>query len=189
VSEPRIEAGRVGRPHGLDGSFYVTGVRPRLLREGTSVWLDGECMRIVAKRGVEERPIVRLEGVEDRTAAQALRGRTLAVERSQAPALGEDEWWAEDLQGCAVLDGERAVGVVRRLLELPSCEALEVIRGPARGPARAARDAEEEGDTEPRDSRPRQDQPLLVPMVRDAIRSVDMAARTIDVDMSFVEGG
>lgn len=162
MSEPRIEAGRVGRPHGLDGSFYVTGARPRLLHEGASVWLDGELVRILSIRGVAERPIVRLQGVDDRTAAEGLRGRTLTVERSQAPALGEDEWWAEDLEGCAVIDGERSVGTVRRLLELPSCEVLEVVADAV--------------------------QPLLVPMVRDAIRKVDMQARTIDVDMSFVEG-
>jgi 16S rRNA processing protein RimM len=177
VSEPRIEAGRVGRPHGLDGSFYVTGARPRLLREGTSVWLDGELVRIVAIRGVQERPIVRLHGVDDRTAAEGLRGRTLTVERSQAPALGEDEWWAEELEGCAVIDGEHSIGVVRRLLELPSCEALEVIRdAPKVGPGAQGG----AGDTQ-------RARPLLVPMVRDAIREIDMQARTIDVDMSFVE--
>lgn len=155
----------MGRPHGLDGSFYVTGARPRLLREGSSVWLDGHAMRIVSTRGLAERPILRLEGVEHRTAAEGLRGRPLAVERSQAPALGEDEWWAQDLEGCEVVDGERRVGAVRRLLELPSCEALEVVQEASEA------------------------HPLLIPMVRDAIRSVDMGARTIDVDMSFVEGG
>jgi 16S rRNA processing protein RimM len=178
VSEPRIEAGRVGRPHGLDGSFYVTGARPRLLREGTSVWLDGELVQILAIRGVEERPIVRLQGVEDRTAAEGLRGRTLAVERAGAPALGEDEWWAEDLEGCAVIDGERSVGVVRRLLELPSCEVLEVVADARQ----VGSDAQQAGE-----GRPQRAQPLLVPMVRDAIRGVDMEARTIDVDMKFVE--
>lgn len=181
VSEPRIEAGRVGRAHGLDGSFYVTGARPRLLHEGASVWLDGELVRILSIRGVAERPIVRLQGVEDRTAAEGLRGRTLAVERSQAPALGEDEWWAEDLEGCVVIDGERSVGVVRKLLELPSCEVLEV----APDMRRAEPEAEQGGKGRPEE----RVQPLLVPMVRDAIRKIDMKARTIDVDMSFVEGG
>lgn len=164
VPEPRIEAGRVGRPHGLDGGFYVTGARPRLLREGACVWLDGRTVRIVRRRGAEQRPIVNVEGIEDRTAAEALRGRALSVERSAAPALEEGEWWAEELEGCEVLDGERRVGTVRRLIELPSCEVLEVVRTP--GGAR-------EGS-------------LLVPMVRDAIRGVDVGARTIDVDMSFV---
>jgi 16S rRNA processing protein RimM len=30
---------------------------------------------------------------------------------------------------------------------------------------------------------------LLVPLVRDAVRSVDVAARRIDVDLGFLEGG
>jgi 16S rRNA processing protein RimM len=159
----RIDAGRVGRPHGLDGSFYVSGARPRLLVEGAHVWVGEMHVRIVRRAGTEQRPIVRLEGVDGRAAAEALRGRALSVERSEAPPLEEREWWAGDLQGCEVVDGARRVGVVCGLLELPSCEALEV---------------DVPGATEM----------LLVPMVRDAIRSVDVAARSIDVDMGFVEG-
>jgi 16S rRNA processing protein RimM len=49
---------------------------------------------------------------------------------------------------------------VRRLLALPSCEVLEVERGGAPD--------------------------LLVPLVRDAVRSVDVAARRIDVDSAFL---
>lgn len=159
----RIEAGRVGRPHGLDGSFYVTGARPRLLAEGASVRVGGIHRRIVRRAGVEQRPIVRLEGVDGRAAAEALRGHPLSVDRSEAPALEGDEWWAADLEGCEVVDGARRVGVVRGLLELPSCEALEV---------------RVHGATEM----------LLVPMVRDAIRSVDVQAGKIEVNMSFLEG-
>ncbi len=33
---PQLPAGRVGRPHGLDGSFYVTRPKPRLLGEGAA---------------------------------------------------------------------------------------------------------------------------------------------------------
>ncbi len=75
------------------------------------------------------------------------------------PPLGEDEWWAEDLEGCTVHDGGRRVGTVRRLLALPSCEVLEVER--------------EDGE-------------LLVPLVSDAVRAVDVAGRTIDVDLRFL---
>jgi 16S rRNA processing protein RimM len=104
--------------------------------------------------------IVRLEGCEDRDAAERLRGRELLVERALAPALQPDEWWAEDLEGCAVLDGEVAVGTVRRLLELPSCEVLEVARSG-------------QGD-------------LLVPLIADAVRRVDIERRRIDVDLRFL---
>lgn len=155
-----ISAGRVGRPHGLDGSFYVTMARPRLLELGTRVCIGERATEVVRRRGADRRPIVRVRGVEDRTTAEELRGLELAVAARDAPALEEGEWWASELEGCAVYDGHRRIGVVEKLLELPSCEALLLDR---------------EGEE------------VLVPMVRDAIRSVDVAARRIDVDMSFVE--
>jgi 16S rRNA processing protein RimM len=162
--EEWLAGGQVGRPHGLDGSFYVAGARAGLLRTGVTVRIGGRDVEIVRRAGTDERPIVRLDGVSDRDAAQALRGAELLVPRALAPPLEEDEWWAEDLEGCAVVDGQRALGRVRRLLPLPSCEALEV---------------EPEGGGEP----------YLVPLVRDAVRSVDVEARRIDVDAAFLGDG
>jgi 16S rRNA processing protein RimM len=173
-----MSAGRVGRAHGLDGSFYVTGARPRLLAPGTVLGVGGIERAILRRAGTEHRPIVRLEGIEDRTAAESLRGQTLTVDREHAPSLEQGEWWAGELAGCEVLDGERLVGVVRALIELPSCEALEVDRV-----ASGACAEQKPGDGD----RERQG-PLLVPMVRDAIRSIDVSAKRIDVDMSFLEG-
>jgi 16S rRNA processing protein RimM len=147
----------------LDGSFYVTGPTPRLLVLGTDVTVAGCTAEIVRRAGTDQRPIVRVAGVEDRAGAEALRGQTLTVAADDAPSLAAGEWWAHELEGCLVLDGERRVGTVVRLLELPSCEALEVRLDPDGGS-------------------------LLVPMVKDAIRRVDVAARRIDVNMSFVEG-
>jgi 16S rRNA processing protein RimM len=156
-----LAAGRVGRPHGLDGSFHVTGALPRLLVLGGHVTVAGRELEIVRRAGTEQNPILRLAGVEDRDGAQALRGRELTVAASSAPALAEGEWWAHELEGCRVLDGGRLVGVVSRLLELPSCEALEVAR---------------EGGG----------QALIVPMVKDAIRSVDVKGGEVQVDMAFI---
>jgi 16S rRNA processing protein RimM len=156
-----LSAGRVGRAHGLDGSFYVTRPRPLLLEHGVTLAVGGRTATVVRRAGTDDHPILRLDIASDREAADALRGADLQVERSAAPELGEGEWWAEDLEGCAVVDAGRAVGTVLRLLELPSCEVLEV---------RCAG-----GDGE-----------LLVPLVHDAIRSVDVAARVIDVDVAFL---
>jgi 16S rRNA processing protein RimM len=156
-----LPAGRVGRPHGLDGSFYVTRPRPRLLGVGVAVAVAGRSTAIVRRAGTEQRPIVRLEGVDGRLAAEALRGVDLLVDGGDAPALGDDEWWGHELEGCEVLDGEQPLGIVTRLIELPSCEALEVR--PADG-----------------------GEPVLVPMVKDAVRSVDPARRRIDVDFEFL---
>jgi len=157
----RVPAGRVGRPHGLDGSFYVTRPRPRLLTLGAAVSVAGRTAVIVRRAGTDQRPIVRLEGVEDRAGAEVLRGMELAIDGGHAPALGEDEWWAHELEGCEVRDGEELLGTVSRLIELPSCEALEVR--PADG-----------GEI------------VLVPMVRDAVREVLPAQRRIEVDLDFL---
>ncbi|MBO0769091.1 MAG: 16S rRNA processing protein RimM [Solirubrobacterales bacterium] len=155
-----LHAGRVGAPHGLDGSFHVTQPSPALLKQGGAVLIDGAERSIERRAGDHKRVILRLAGVSDRDGAQALRGKDLAVPRSAAPPLGEDEWWAEDLEGCAVVDGQRQVGSVSALLGLPSCEVLEVKRPGA-------------GD-------------LLVPLVSDAVRDVDVAAKRIDVDLAFL---
>jgi 16S rRNA processing protein RimM len=153
-------AGRVGRPHGLDGSFHVTRPNVQILREAAHVLIDDSELEITRRAGTDRSPILRLAGHENREAAEALRGKDLMVAREQAPELGPDEWWAEDLTGCDVHDAGRPVGVVRQLLELPSCEVLEVQRP-------------EGGD-------------LLVPLVSDAVREVDLERRAIDVDLHFL---
>ena len=58
-------------------------------------------------------------------------------------------------------DGSIDVGVVERLLGLPSCEVLEVSRADGR-------------------------EVLLVPLVNDAVRAVDLGKRLIDVDLRFL---
>jgi 16S rRNA processing protein RimM len=170
ASPPALPAGRVGRAHGLDGSFYVTGPRPRLLTLGTSVTVAGRSAEIVRRAGTDRRPIVRLAGIEDREGADTLRGMTLTVAQIEAPALAEGEWWAHELAGCTVLDGERVIGTVQRMIELPSCEALEVRR--------------ETIGSQPTGSHP--PTPLVVPMVKDAIRRMAVAERRIEVDMAFL---
>jgi 16S rRNA processing protein RimM len=155
-------AGRIGRAHGLDGSFYVTRPRARLLSLGTSVSVAGEReAKIVRRAGTEQRPILRLEGIESREAVDLLRGSELTVDSRDVPKLEQGEWWGHELEGCEVLDGERLLGTVARMIELPSCEALEVL--PKEGGA-----------------------VFLIPMVKDAVRSVDVEARRIEVDSSFL---
>ncbi len=122
--------------------------------------LAGRRRAIERRAGTDAKPILRVEGVADRTAAEALRGAPLLVALADAPPLDPGEFWAHELEGATVVDGEREVGTVRRLVGLPSCEALEVARPGAAD--------------------------LLIPLVRDAVRGVDPAARRIDVRMEFL---
>jgi 16S rRNA processing protein RimM len=120
------------------------------------VTVAGRTAAIVRRAGTEQHPIVRLEGVENRSAAELLRGLPLMVEGDQLPALAEGEWWAHELEGCEVFGGERLLGTVSRLVELPSCEALEVRR--------------EKGE------------PVLVPMVKDAVRRIEVDPEFLGLD-------
>ena len=156
-----LRAGSVGRPHGLDGSFHVNDGNPLLLTLGAVVTVAGTPRRIERRAGHDRGVILRLEGCADRAAAQGLRGAELLVVRSEAPELGPDEWWADELEGCLVHDSGRRIGVVRRLLGLPSCEVMEVERDGGGGE-------------------------LLVPLVGDAVRSVDTERREIDIDVAFL---
>ncbi len=82
----RLRAGVVGRPHGLDGSFYVAQAAPELLSTGRTVWV-GEHERAIERRaGTDDRPIVRVAGCGDRTGAEALRGTELRVARERGAA-------------------------------------------------------------------------------------------------------
>jgi 16S rRNA processing protein RimM len=125
------------------------------------VHVAGVLREIVRRAGTEDQPILRFEGFASRDDAEVLRGAELTVPVSEVE-LEEGEYWAGDLAGCAVVDGDVAIGFVRRMSALPSCEVLEV-------------DRPDGGE-------------LLVPMVRDAVRSIDLDARRIDIDLGFLEG-
>jgi 16S rRNA processing protein RimM len=112
-----VTAGRVGKPHGYDGSFYVEDAG-HPLELGATVTV-GASRHVVARRaGTNERPLVRLEGVDH---AGALRDQLLLVEAE----LAEGEWIASDLTGSAVAGHGRVV----RVLDGPSCSVLELSDG------------------------------------------------------------
>ena len=121
-----VTIGRVGRPHGLDGSFFVEGPSDRAdaFARGTIVHVDGGTAEIVAsKRGAHGRPVIRL----DRTVA---RGATIAVPRDELPGLEEDEYYSFQLVGLAVEEeGGRLLGQVREVLNYPANDVLELDSG------------------------------------------------------------
>jgi 16S rRNA processing protein RimM len=151
----RLVAGRVGRPHGLDGSFHVVEAAPGVLEVGGTVFVEGVETEIVGRKGTAEAPILRLAVASDREGAVALRGQTLFVPRGEAPELEAGEYWADDLVGCMVVAGGGELGTVERMVAYPSCEVLVV------------------GEH-------------LIPMVRDAVLSVDIEGRRIEVDAAFL---
>jgi 16S rRNA processing protein RimM len=112
-----VSAGRVGRAHGHDGSFYVEDAQHGLAL-GTELSVAGRAHTVERRGGTDSRPLIRLSGVGD---ARALRGELLLVE----DALDEREWLAADLVGCRV----EGLGEVARVIDAPSCPLLELDDG------------------------------------------------------------
>ena len=115
-----VPVGRVGRPHGRDGSFRVEA-SAHSLPVGTELTVAGRPALVERRAGTDVRPLIRLSGITQREAAAALRGEALLAPEVAAPPA-EGEWLAEDLVGC-VIEG---LGEVRRVVSAPSCDVLEV---------------------------------------------------------------
>jgi len=126
VGSELVSIGKVGRPHGLDGSFFVEGASERdgAFAVGTVVHVGDDRYEVVAsKRGAQGRPVIRL----DRPVA---RGATLSVPRDALPELPEDEYYAFELVGLVVVEeGGRELGHVRDVLDYPANDVLELDSG------------------------------------------------------------
>lgn len=109
-----ISAGRVGKSHGRDGSFYVDGAMTDF-QPGLRVRIGSAEYEVERRAGIDDRPIIRLAGVED---PGPLRGELMLVEDE----LDADEYLVADLIGCEV----PGLGYVERVLDAPSCPLLEV---------------------------------------------------------------
>jgi 16S rRNA processing protein RimM len=126
VGSELVNIGRVGRPHGLDGSFFVEGASERegAFKVGTVVQVDGVPAEIVgSKRGAQGRPVIRL----DRTVP---RGASLAVRRDELPQLEDDEYYTFQLVGLVVEEeGGRVIGRVSDVVDYPANDVLELDTG------------------------------------------------------------
>ena len=118
--------GRVGKPHGLKGAFFVEGASeaPDRFARGTSVLVDGVPLKIVdAKRGAGGRPVIQFDG-------PAARGALLQVPRAELPVPEEGAFYVFELIGLPVEeDGGRPLGSVREVLPGLANDVLELDTG------------------------------------------------------------
>jgi len=121
-----IAVGRVGRPHGIDGAFFVEQPSDRkgVFALGAELWADGKPGRVtVSRRGGGNRPVIKLD-------RPAERGAVLSVPRASLPELGEDEYYAFQLVGLAVEEeGGRFLGRVAEVVDYPANDVLELDSG------------------------------------------------------------
>jgi 16S rRNA processing protein RimM len=158
-----IVLGRVTAPFGVRGWIKVHpyGDDPQSWAAIPQWWIGREPEDWRELRLEELRPhgsgvIAKLEGVTDRSLAQALAGLDFAAPREALPATASDEYYWGDLIGLRVEGSEkRPLGRVERLIESGAGQVLGV------------RDGERE---------------RLIPFVAPVVAEVDLAAGVIRVD-------
>jgi 16S rRNA processing protein RimM len=117
----------VGKPHGLDGAFFVEGGSERegVFALGATLVAGGEPATVIAsRRGSGGRPVIRLD-------RDVERGAELAVEHATLPQLDDaDEFYVFQLVGLSVEQEDgRLLGRVREVLEYPGHDVLELDSG------------------------------------------------------------
>jgi 16S rRNA processing protein RimM len=126
-----VELGRVGKPHGLAGAFFVeqASEEPERFAVGARVFAGSAPAVVVESKVSGGRPVIRL----DRAVA---RGTVLAVPRSELPAPPADAFYVADLVGLEVVEPDGAPlgrvaevlpGVANDVLELDSGVALPFV--------------------------------------------------------------
>jgi 16S rRNA processing protein RimM len=128
-----VVVGVVRRAHGLTGEVAVevrTDEPERRFAPGAELWPEpgGPAWTVASRRWHQDRLLLRLEGLEDRAAAEALNGTVLLarVDPSQSPAA-EDEFYDHQLIGLAVSTAAgRPVGRVERVVHGPAQDLLQI---------------------------------------------------------------
>ncbi|BBY96795.1 ribosome maturation factor RimM [Mycolicibacterium fallax] len=132
-----LVVGRVAKAHGIGGEVVVD-VRTD---DPDLRFVPGKTLRAKGFRGAPDRDLlidtvrahgsrllVRLAGINDRDAADALRGTLFIIDSAELPAIGEpDEFYDHQLEGLAVhtVDGD-VVGVIAEVLHTAAGELLSV---------------------------------------------------------------
>lgn len=167
TADALLLVGRLTKPHGIRGELKLLPDTddPARLRGAKRLFV-GESAASARERKVEGLRahqtgqglvlLVRFADLDTPDAAEALRGLNAYAHRDDLPPLEDDEFYLDDLEGCAVVD-ERlgSLGVVREILDLPSHPVLVVERTGA--------------------------DDLLVPLVDAFVLDVDLDAETVTV--------
>lgn len=121
----RLEIGRVGRPHGVRGEVAVTltSNRPERVAPGAVLYAGERALVVGSSRPHGGRWLVVFEGVQDRDAADTLKGVVLTGE--PLGPLPEGETWLHELIGAEVHD--RAGALLGRVREIEVNPAHDIL--------------------------------------------------------------
>ena len=158
--------GKVGSPVGIKGEVRITlyAQDSTNLKEGKVLLLERAEKTLSAAikrlRYQKDRPVVKLEGIDDRNAGEEIRGMEVSIYASDLEELPEGEHYVRDLIGCKVVDmtaGGREIGILRDVIQNTAQSILEVETA--------------DGKT------------VLIPAVDAFLRGIDEKAGVIEVEL------
>ena len=166
--EGRCEIGKIAAAHGVRGDMLLisrTDFPERLIgMKKLDISLPGKPVKSWKVRRLEPYEgkitfFLHLQGVEDRNAAESMKGASVTVPKDERVELEEDEYWLDDIIGLAVLDASTGenLGRVSEIIQTGSNDVY-VVKTP-------------DGKEKP------------VPATGDAVVSVDVAGGTMTVNI------
>lgn len=158
--------GRVLGRWGVDGELKVEPLTDFAERfaPGASLWLGDRLVRVLASRTHKAAVLLRVTGVGDADAAEALRGSLIEVAEDELPELPPDTYYRYQLIGLEVrTTAGESLGRVVEVLDTGSNEVLVARRTPD--------DAAGE---------------VLIPAIDDVVRAIDLAAGAVTIEL--IEG-
>ncbi len=159
----RILLGRIAGAHGIRGEVLIKTFTAAPENVGAYGPLSDESgtrtFKLKSARATPKGVVARLQGVDDRNGAEALKGIALYIERDRLPAAAEGEFYHADLIGLAAVDGDgKPIGEIVAVQNYGAGDLLEI---------RLAGSSKTE----------------LVPFTDAAVPEVDIAARRVVVVM------
>ena len=127
----RVALAAVAGAHGVKGELRLKLFSDSVesLARHSHFYVGGRQLALKDIKDGGKTAIARFEGISDRTAAEALRGELVEIDRDQLPPLGEGEYYHADLVGLACIDDSgNTVGTVVAVENFGAGDLLEVER-------------------------------------------------------------
>ena len=170
-SQEKVLIGKAGSPVGIRGEFRVTlyAQDSGNLKEDKVLLLERADKTVNAViervRHQKDKPVVKLKGLDDRNAAEEIRGMEISIMAGDLEELPEGEHYVRDLIGCRVVDiaqstageGGAEIGVLADVIQNTAQSILEVRTPEGRS--------------------------VLIPAVDAFLRSIDEEAGVIEVEL------
>jgi 16S rRNA processing protein RimM len=158
IPEGQVAIARISGAWGTRGDLKAEPLAPpEVLVEGREVTVSGRRTRLSRVMSSGSRIRLHLAGIDEREAAAALRDQYVLVAEASLPALPEDQYYRFQLLGLTVVTKEGdQLGTVEDVFSTPENDVY-VVRGDGRE--------------------------VLLPATDDVVLEIDLAARTMTVEL------